>query len=1033
MRHNRLVLPIIAGLAALTAAADTGPFTLANGYIRLAGERASLTDLRFDAAGKARFGANILREGGFPDLAALPECAWTKTDSEVLITGLEARQSGSFEIPNGGQPELLTKGHTFGQTFTVAGVSFDSASALTPTWAKTDSGALLRLRREGPDGEVIASRRLENVPDNSAQALTFPLQPPGKYYLELSEPSGMIGWWGSPKDVYPGGEAYTDGRAIPERERAFTLRTVKALGKAQVRLTLDGPQLRITAELPGVAGAPVLPLNLRVIWDNTGYDCSAKAVPFSRFYTDNQRYLPAEQFKRAADPGLSFGPCSWVEATGTRGYDVRFAGSQLGLSWEMKPDTATFRLTTRARTTTDALIASDTTLAVHPHTDSVPADWPAFETPDPALTRDLNRFHYERNFSYPAPCGPAAWLEFEGISRTWFAGPLHQGEVAGITGTIVDKEGYVYTWGGSPGWPFPDNKVFDTRHFDTNARFILGCWRHACWSRDEAFLRAQADRIRRVMNYQLTTMHGADGVAIAASKDVTGRHKGCGDNYWDILPFGHKDAYMNALYYGSIEAMAELEEMFAKAGITAAGETPAPRTAEYYRELAPKVKAAYTREFWDDKAGRFIGCVDIDGKRHDYGFTFVNLEAMAYGLASEAQAKRIYDWMEHGVTSGGKADTYTRWVFAPRANTIHNPMWDEKGVNDPNANGVEPWWQEGWRGTPYSDVQCQDGGAILYTSYYDLLARSRLLSPDNAWQRWTEILGRYRNPDRLCGGPPLFRGEIPQQANPGAVGLDIPFPESGIVPIWFLHGLAGVQPSPEGLVIAPRLPKALPWLAVRNLCYRNLVCDLRVTNTSVELSSKQKGFEFTWRRSIAPGGQVVLRDPPPPLRAFPEATKPPVSTSSWRAHWLWAAGDPDKTLRVFLRKTFTLDAVPASAPLVATGDNAFKLYVNGQVAVSGDDWNGLFRADIAKLLQKGKNVIAIEGVNVDGPAGVIMECRLGAAKGAPRLFTDATWRVSVAAPEAWQSAAFDDAGWKPAADVGQAPCAPWDSIGAPGL
>ena len=32
-----------------------------------------------------------------------------------------------------------------------------------------------------------------------------------------------------------------------------------------------------------------------------------------------------------------------------------------------------------------------------------------------------------------------------------------------------------------------------------------------------------------------------------------------GNNYWDILPFGHLDAYANCVFYASLEAMQEME------------------------------------------------------------------------------------------------------------------------------------------------------------------------------------------------------------------------------------------------------------------------------------------------------------------------------------------------------------------------------------------------------------------------------------------------------------------------------------------
>jgi hypothetical protein len=541
------------------------------------------------------------------------------------------------------------------------------------------------------------------------------------------------------------------------------------------------------------------------------------------------------------------------------------------------------------------------------------------------------------------------------------------------------------------------------------------------------FLRSQADRLRRAMNYQLTVLEGDGGLIIAASKDVNGRHKGVGNNYWDILPFGYLDAYANSVYYASLGAMADLETFMAQLPEL---QTEAPaRTAAEYRHLAEGTLAAYNAAFWDDEKGRYIGCIDADGKRHDFGFTFVNVEAMAYGLASEAQARRIYDWMEHGITSSGKADTYSRWVFAPRANTLHNPMWDETGVTDPNANGVEPWWHFGWRGTPY-DEQCQDGGAILYTSYFDLMARTRLLGSEDAWQRWSEILGRYREADRLCGGPPLVRGENPQQANAGSVGVDIPFPESGLVPTWFLYGLAGVQPTPEGLRIAPRLPAELPWLVIRNVSYRGLPLDLYVTNDWVEVRSQEPGYEFTLRQDLEPGGSFLFRQPPAPVPGFPARR---AVVSSWAAHWIFADGDPGQTHRLLARHSFTLDEAPSAGRIAATADNGLTVWVNGQQVMDVFDWAQAHRADIASLLRKGENVIAAEVRNVDGPGGLILQGKLITPAGERVIKTDDSWRIATEEAPGWRQAGFDDSAWEKATDLGAPPEDPWGNIGEPEL
>jgi len=41
-----------------------------------------------------------------------------------------------------------------------------------------------------------------------------------------------------------------------------------------------------------------------------------------------------------------------------------------------------------------------------------------------------------------------------------------------------------------------------------------------------------------------------------------------------------------------------------------------------------EVKVEGNRLFWNDETGRFVACVDADGKKHDYGFTFLNCEAI---------------------------------------------------------------------------------------------------------------------------------------------------------------------------------------------------------------------------------------------------------------------------------------------------------------------------------------------------------------------------------------------------------------------
>jgi hypothetical protein len=258
-------------------------------------------------------------------------------------------------------------------------------------------------------------------------------------------------------------------------------------------------------------------------------------------------------------------------------------------------------------------------------------------------------------------------------------------------------------------------------------------------------------------------------------------------------------------------------------------DAPAARSSSYYRQLAQQVKRRYQETFWDESAGRYIGCVDIHGNRHDYGFTYVNTEALAYGLGDAEKAKRIYHWMENEPTSTGKADTYF-FELAPRVNTLDCSGW---------------WYLEGKGEIPSQpfDTHCENGGAILYTSFFDLMARHRWLGADNAYQRLWGILRRYDQPDRLCGGNPMYFGGKPY-INGWAVGTDIPFPESGLVPAFFLYGFLGVEARVDGLYISPKLPKDLAFAGVRNLFYRGFsltcACKRSAQDTSLRLPARNR-------------------------------------------------------------------------------------------------------------------------------------------------------------------------------------------------
>ncbi len=1021
----------IAALAAgIMAAGDDGMnWELRNEYLLLQGRGPEVVCMRVDPRGRGRYGRDWLVHLRPRGARAGKECRVRVNGDSVRVDGMVVGSEWRVEVGHGPIADEVLPDRPLGQSFSIPPGEIYAVEVLIPTWHTRTSSATLRLREDGPGGRVIAERRLEKIRDNSWNRLDVRVKGPARLYVELAEPKGRVGWWsrrGSQRGVqgYAGGEPVDVVRAM--RVWGWTER---AAGWVEYRL--DGRRVQMRFGLrPLTGGLHRWDADFRVLWDNSGYDVSRRSVPFWRFFSDNWRYMPTQQLKRWRERDgwyeWRFRGCNWIEADGTDGWDAVFRGRDMGLAWLLlgKETSLVFSLRPEDEGQGGEM-RYELEVEVKLADSAIPAEWPRFESNSKLAGEEATIFYWERAFSRRHFWGPAAWFEWNAIAHAWHGGPHLRALRDGLASYPISREGYVHTWGANPGWPFPDNRRYDTRHFDTNARFILACWRYVLWTGDVAFLRAQAERIRRAMEYQLNVLGGRDGLIKTASRDVNGRHGACSNNYWDIIPFGHLDAYANIVWYASVLAMADIEEMLERAGGV---KTPQPaRGAEFYRRLAEKVRRAFNEAFWDDIKGRYIGCIDIDGREHDYGFTFINLEAMAYGLADEWQVRRIYRWMETEPTSSGKADTYSRWIFAPRATTIHNPRW-RPGVGKLEDVPQEPWWQFGWGGTDFGD-QCQDGGAILYTSYYDLMARQKFLGPDNAWRRWSEIIARWRMPDHLCGGPPLYRGEIPQQINPAQVGVDMPFPESGMVPCWLVYGVAGLRATLDGLEIRPRLPKALKWLKIRNVGWRGLPLDITVTRDEAIVECRAPGYEFRWRRWLGPDGRVIFRRPPEGIE-FPERPlweKP----GPWRAAWIW--GEDAQAERAYLRWAFEVPGRPRRAWVAATADNSFVLYVNGRRVGEGDNWARLYRFDITHFLRPGRNVIAAECANEGGPAGFLLQGEVRTADGRRvELQTSGEWRASADAPEGWAEPDFDDSAWRAAIELGRPPCSPWGDIGEPG-
>jgi alpha-L-rhamnosidase len=99
-------------------------------------------------------------------------------------------------------------------------------------------------------------------------------------------------------------------------------------------------------------------------------------------------------------------------------------------------------------------------------------------------------------------------------------------------------------------------------------------------------------------------------------------------------------------------------------------------------------------------------------------------------------------------------------------------------------------------------------------------------------------------------------------------------------------------------------------------------------------------------------------------------------TGSWTASWINCPDAPPRDYGVYhFRKTFILNNLPARFIVHASGDNRYRLFVNGKVVCSGParsdlaNWN-FETVDLAPYLVKGQNIIAAQVWNMGVYAAV---------------------------------------------------------------
>lgn len=456
------------------------------------------------------------------------------------------------------------------------------------------------------------------------------------------------------------------------------------------------------------------------------------------------------------------------------------------------------------------------------------------------------------------------WFEWMAEKIMWSGDKAYISELKGkIRSFPQTQTGYMWSWGAYPFWKV-DNCY--SIHYDGTFRYICAVYDVIAWEGNTDFLfecdsdtasgayahmdasngKTVLKKTEACMDYILKYLNGENGIILLTEESTyltkdgkerfdyviesdmycwnnTGRDNSAASNYWDNLCFGHYDAYSGALFYNALSSMMGIYRFLG-------GEYA--EKADALETLKEEVRQKFNDMYWSEEKGRYIACVDADGRKVDFGLTFLNYEIMKYGLADEDKAEKIFAWVDGDRIIEGEdrtgEDIFSYAKIWERTYKPETARIKELGLrlasvtntiainNRENRKAKTAWWHAPnginvWGSASYGS-HLENGGYIFYPVFYELMARAGYEGAQAVYERLLEIARVYE-----------FNGLVSDVSALGSAawleGLIGEFPESGLVPTVYLYGLMGISAEYDGLHIAPMFIDGHEYMGVKKMTY----------------------------------------------------------------------------------------------------------------------------------------------------------------------------------------------------------------------
>jgi len=208
-------------------------------------------------------------------------------------------------------------------------------------------------------------------------------------------------------------------------------------------------------------------------------------------------------------------------------------------------------------------------------------------------------------------------------------------------------------------------KMYDM-YVSTGASLIISAWDYWSVSKDKIWLEKRIQKLHLLADYLLRRDVDKDGLieSIGSGNAGTLRDPDRADIWFEMMNFGHKNAWTNLLSYRALLCLAELLD-----------EVDQHEGAVYYRKKGEQLRQAFVNQFLSQENGWFVSWISLDGQVHDYCHTFINGMAVAYGIVPPHQGKKILE----KVVAKSKAIDFDSWHLGIPANLIPSKKEDMIG------------------------------------------------------------------------------------------------------------------------------------------------------------------------------------------------------------------------------------------------------------------------------------------------------------------------------------------------------------------